>query len=327
MDFLKAQSLPWLADAMAQVRHAAAQDRMPHSLLLLGAPGLGVEFLAQWTLAFALCDAADSRPCGACASCLLLKSDNHPDALVVRLEEDAKQIKVEQVRGLIEALTLKSYRGGYKVGLIEGAEALNANGANAFLKTLEEPTQNTLLVLSANPNHRLPATISSRCLRLKIRAPAPADAREWLMRNVAADRDWDAALALAGNAPLLASDIDAAGLTAIDAGMRAELKKLSTGEIDVTVLAEQWARSNTQLRMLWLENWITTRVRIGLGVQDSAATGAPVRLPANRVRVKICKLYDLLDAARQFRRLSQTGMNQQLALEALLLGGLGALAG
>ena len=70
-----------------------------------------------------------------CASCRLLRADSHPDAHVVRLEEDAQQIKVDQVRELIESLTLKSYRGGYKVGVIEGAEALNANGANAFLKT------------------------------------------------------------------------------------------------------------------------------------------------------------------------------------------------
>lgn len=327
MDFLKAEQLPWLEDAVARIRQAAGLHKMPHSLLLLGAAGLGVDDLAHWIAAFALCDDASRRPCGACASCLLLKADNHPDAFIVRVEEDAKQIKVEQVRTLIDALTLKSYRGGYKVGLIEGAEVLNANGANAFLKTLEEPTQNTLLILTANPNHRLPATISSRCLRIKLRAPASADARAWLREHVAADRDWDAALALAGGAPLLARDIDAAGLAAIDAGMRDGLRQLSAAEVDVTLLAEQWVRSNLQLRILWLENWITTRVRVGLGVQESSANGTPVRLPATPVRLKICQLYDLLDSARQFRRLSQTGMNQQLALETLLLGGLGALSG
>ena len=73
---------------------------------------------------------------------------------------------------LIESLTLKSYRGGYKVGVIEGAEALNANGANAFLKTLEEPTANTVLIMIARPSHRLPATIASRCLRLTLRPPS-----------------------------------------------------------------------------------------------------------------------------------------------------------
>jgi DNA polymerase III subunit delta' len=326
MDFLKAKKMFWLDVAIGRIRQAAALGRFPHSLLLLSAPGLGVESLAQWTLAFALCDRKDQRPCGECASCLLLKADNHPDALIVRVEEDAKQIKVEQVRALIEALTLKSYRGGYKVGLIEGAELLNVNGANAFLKTLEEPTQDTLLILTANPNHRLPATVSSRCLRLKLRAPALSDARAWLKEHVDADRDWDAALSLAGGAPLLACDIDAAGLAAIDTGMRDGIKQLSTGEVDVTLLAEQWVRSHLQLRILWLENWITTRVRLSLGVAQSSPNGAPVRLPDTRVRAKICQLYELLDSARQFRRLSQTGMNQQLALETLLQGGLGALS-
>jgi DNA polymerase-3 subunit delta' len=327
MDFLRAEQLFWLDDALARIRQAAGAGRMPHSLLMLSAPGLGVEFLAQWTTAFALCDDTGRRPCGVCPSCLLLKADSHPDAFTVRIEEDAKQIKVEQVRALVDALTLKSYRGGYKVGVIEAAELLNANGANAFLKTLEEPTQNTLLILTANPNHRLPATIASRCLRLTLRAPAPGAARSWLSEHVAADRDWDAALALAGGAPLLACDIDAAGLVAIDADMRTGLQQLSAGKVDVTLLAEQWMRSGVQLRILWLENWITTRVRSSLGVADSLPNGTPVRLPALQLRAKICQLYDLLDAARQFRRLSQTSVNQQLALENLLLVGIEALSG
>ncbi|MFI4889644.1 MAG: hypothetical protein ACHQIL_03840 [Steroidobacterales bacterium] len=327
MDFLKAEQLFWLDDARARIRQAAGVGRMPHSLLMLSAPGLGVEFLARWTIAFALCDGAGQRPCGVCASCLLLKADTHPDALTVRIEEDAKQIKVEQVRALIEALTLKSYRGGYKVGVIEGAELLNVNGANAFLKTLEEPTQNTLLILTANPNHRLPATVASRCLRLTLRAPATDVARNWLNEHVGTGHDWDAALALAGGAPLLACDIDAAGLVSIDENMRAGLQQLSAREVDVTLLAEQWVRSHLQLRILWLENWITSRVRASLGAGDSLSNANPVRLPAPQLRAKICQLYDFLDAARQFRRLSQTSMNQQLALETLLLGGIEALSG
>jgi DNA polymerase III subunit delta' len=327
MDFLRAQQLFWLDSAMARIRQAAGAGRMPHSLLLLSQPGLGVEFLAHWIMAFVLCDDTKKRPCGTCASCVLLKADNHPDALIVRVEEDAKQIKVEQVRTLIDALMLKSYRGGYKAGLIEGAELLNANGANAFLKTLEEPTQNTVLILTANPNHRLPATVSSRCLRISLRAPAAREAGEWLKRQVAADREWEAALELAGGAPLLACEFDSAGLIQIDQGMRAALTQLSAGEVDVTLLAEQWVRSHLQLRILWLENWITARVRLCLGVRDSSPGDAPARLPATQVRAKIRQLYALLDSARQFRRLSQTGMNQQLALETLLLGGLGALSG
>jgi DNA polymerase-3 subunit delta' len=127
----------------------------------------------------------------------LLRSDSHPDSHVVRLEDDAQQIKIDQIRELIDALTLKSYRGGYKVGIIEAAEALNTNGANAFLKTLEEPSADTVLIMIARPNHRLPATVASRCLRLNLRPPATEDAIAWLKANSSAANSWHAALALA----------------------------------------------------------------------------------------------------------------------------------
>src|SRR5262249_8259390 len=157
---------------------ALGAGRLPHSLLLLSNPGLGAEALARWTAALALCQSAD-KPCGRCASCQLLAAGTHPDLHVVGVADEAQQIKVGQVRALIEALGLKSYRGGYKVGIIEGAELLNANGANAFLKTLEEPTANTVLIMIARPSNRLPATIASRCLRMHLRAPSTEVATEW----------------------------------------------------------------------------------------------------------------------------------------------------
>ncbi len=155
---------------------------------------------------------------------------------------------------MIESLALKSYRGGYKVGVIEGAETLNANGANAFLKTLEEPTADTVLMLIARPSHRLPATIASRCLRLTLRLRAADAAIAWLEEQTSesgaagsagggsvGDARWDAALALAGGAPLLALELDAAG----DCGARCGhaggvCGSWRTGSVDVTLLAERW---------------------------------------------------------------------------------------
>ncbi|HEY2462925.1 MAG TPA: DNA polymerase III subunit delta' [Steroidobacteraceae bacterium] len=325
MDFLSADSLPWLKDAQQRMRAAFQAGRLPHSLLLLSAPGLGAEQLANWSTALALCESSGERPCDACASCRLLRSDTHPDVHGVRLEDEAQQIKVDQVRELIESLTLKSYRGGYKVGVIEGAEALNANGANAFLKTLEEPAPRTMLIMIARPNHRLPATIASRCLRLSLRPP-PADAAiAWLNANSAATAPWSAALALAGGAPLLAMQLDAEGLSTIDADMRQSIAELSEGSVDITLLAERWLRSNPGMRITWLENWITQRVRAALGGLTSHQTAEPVRLPGALLKPKIRALFELLDAARDVRRLASTGMNQQLALEALLVGGRAAL--
>jgi DNA polymerase III subunit delta' len=345
MDFLSADSLPWLESAQQRLRAALVAQRLPHSLLLLSTPGLGAEQLANWITALALCESQTARPCGACASCQLLRSDSHPDSYLVRLEEDASQIKVDQVRGLIESLMLKSYRGGFKVGVIEGAESLNANGANAFLKTLEEPTANTVLIMIARPSHRLPATIASRCLRLTLQPPPTEVAIRWLRAHApngaegspaaaaaprgsasAAAHSWDAALALAGGAPLLALELDALGMAALDADMRESLSQLSGGSVDVTLLADRWMKSNPGLRITWLENWITQRVHASLGAGTSHQSAEPVRLPAALLKAKIRALFELLDAARELRRLASTGMNQQLALEALLLGGRTALA-
>ncbi len=311
-------------------------------------PGLGAEQLGCWITALALCEAQGARPCGVCASCRLLRSDSHPDSYIVRLEEDAQQIKVDQVRGLIESLSLKSYRGGYKVGIIEGAEALNANGANAFLKTLEEPTANTMLIMIARPSHRLPPTVASRCLRLVLAAPPTEVAVAWLkergeahlqvgqageagekttaVAGTAAAQSWASALALAGGAPLRALELAEVGVAELDAQMQESLRQLAAGSVDVTLLAERWMKSNPVLRIAWLENWITRRVYTALGGSTSRQSGEPVRLPAALLKAKIRALFELLDAARDLRRLASTGMNQQLALEALLLGGRAALA-
>ena len=326
MDFLSADSLPWLLSAQQRLRASFTAGRLPHSLLLLSPPGLGAEHLASWTTALALCESQDARPCGVCPACRLLRADSHPDVYVIRLEEDAQQIKVDQVRSLIESLGLKSYRGGYKVGVIEGAESLNANGANAFLKTLEEPTANTVLIMIAKPSHRLPATIASRCLRLTLQPPSTADGVAWLAAHPPAGAQWEAALALAGGAPLLALELDASAVAALDRDMRESLRQLAEASVDVTLLAERWMKSNPGLRITWLENWITQRVHAALGTAVSHQSAEPVRLPAALLKPKIRALFELLDAARDLRRLASTGMNHQLALEALLVGGRTALA-
>jgi DNA polymerase III subunit delta' len=221
---------------------------------------------------------------------------------------------------------LKSYRGGYKVGIIEGAEALNANGANAFLKTLEEPSADTMLVMIARPTHRLPATIASRCLRLVLRAPPKEVAVSWLENHGSPGQNWDAALALAGGAPLLAMEINTAGIAALEREMQEDMETIAAGAVDITLVADVWVRSNLGLRLLWLENWITRRVRAASSEAISQQSAERVRLPAALLKPKIRALFELLDAARDLRRLASTNINQQLALEALLLGGRTALA-
>ena len=108
--------------------------------------------------------------------------------------------------------------------------------------------------------------------------------------------------------------------------MQENLREMAAGAVDVTLLAGAWVKSESNLRLIWLENWITQRVHASPGVATSLQSAEPVRLPAALLKPKIRALFELLDAARELRRLASTGLNQQLALEAVLLGGRAALA-
>ena len=320
MDFQKIETLDWLTGSRQQIQQLLSDERLPHAFLILSKPGLGADLLADWIAAASLCDSKSSRPCGACPSCTLLRSETHPDLHRVEREDGALQVKIDQVRALIDALTFTSYRGGYKVGILSNAETLNASSANAFLKTLEEPPANTLLMLIATPNHRLPATIASRCQRLVLRTPAPAAARAWLQRQGLAEAGREVVLQLSHGAPLRALELEPVGTQDLADDMRQSVSQLDARAVDVSLVAERWLRGDFPLRLVWLENWITDRIRV-LAAGDAASikTVDTVVLPRSLLKAKIRGLFELLDDSRELKRLTGTSINLQLALESLLL--------
>src|SRR5579883_1886618 len=254
--------LPWTQADRARLQAALAAGRLPHALLIHEAPGVGGEWLAFWTAQLALCEHPDEAPCGRCASCRRVTARQHPDLLVVAPEDESTQIRIEQVRELGAQLALTSHGGGYKVGLVTPADGLNRFAANALLKTLEEPPPRTLLILVATQPSRLPATILSRCQRLKLAAPARAVSLRWLTA-AGGEKPWGPALDTLGEAPLtvLASDPDA--VAEADADTRQTLEAFVTGGADPAATAERWTRSYLPLRLRATENWLTDRIRRG----------------------------------------------------------------
>ena len=102
--------------------------------------------------------------CDECSSCLKIDKGIHPDFLMIAPESG--QIRIEEIRAIDDALSLKAFEGRYKVVIVDDADTMNQYAANAFLKTLEEPPEDSLIVLiSSNPDH-LPDTIKSRCSRV-----------------------------------------------------------------------------------------------------------------------------------------------------------------
>jgi DNA polymerase-3 subunit delta' len=192
--------LPWLARPLAE---ALAAQR-GHALMLHAAPGSGALPFALVLAQAWLCEAADGvcRPCGRCGSCRLVQSHVHPDLQVLlpetlRREHDwpladdrpdgdegkrkpSRQIRIDEVRGVVDWVWKTSARGRGKVALLHPADALNLQSANALLKTLEEPPPGTrILLTTADPALLLP-TVRSRCQRMALADPPPAEAASWL---------------------------------------------------------------------------------------------------------------------------------------------------
>lgn len=153
---------------------AIQHDRISHAYLITGPAQIGKSTLAR-TFAQAInctMDSLTQRPCGRCRSCTLIAAGRHPDLRLVTGEVTARGIttlKIDKIRQLQHELNLTSAEARYKVAIIEQFEAANQNAANAFLKTLEEPPNNVILILTATDADTLLPTISSRCQNIGLR--------------------------------------------------------------------------------------------------------------------------------------------------------------
>lgn len=196
--------LPWLRPAAAHLRALDAQGRLPHALLVAGDEGIGVEQLLSWFEAYVLCTHADTRPCGQCQSCVLLKAGNHPDQLRLQPEGKAMQIKVDAVRQLVGFAQGTPQLGRRKVIVLEAAQRMNTAAANALLKVLEEPPAGTLILLQAADVSSMLPTIRSRVQKLAFKPPSAEESLAWLMGQGLEQNDASLLLALHRQQPCAA---------------------------------------------------------------------------------------------------------------------------
>jgi DNA polymerase III subunit delta' len=149
-----------------QLRNSLERGRLAHAYLFTGARGAGKADVAR-TLAQALnCLEKEHDACGQCDSCRRIATGNHPDIYWVRPESKSRRITVDQLREFERAVNLRAANARVKVGIVVDAECMNEEASNAFLKTLEEPPAQTVIVLLTAEPQRLLPTILSRCLRI-----------------------------------------------------------------------------------------------------------------------------------------------------------------
>jgi DNA polymerase-3 subunit delta' len=151
---------------VASLRQAVAQGRLPHALLFVGPDGVGKRTFALTFAKGLLCervDAARLDPCENCPSCRQIEAGTHPDVLQVARPEDKHELPIRSIRQLCLDLGLKPARGTRKVAIVDDADDLNDEAANAFLKTLEEPPPGSVLILIGTSAELQLETIVSRC--------------------------------------------------------------------------------------------------------------------------------------------------------------------
>ncbi len=148
------------------IARALARNRLSHAYLVAGPPGSGKKRLIRECARLLLCEnprleVPEPGACLACTSCLKFKRAVHPDFL--ELEPQGRFIRIDQIREMQRAVTFAPLEARRRVVVILTADRLNISASNALLKTLEEPPENTHLLLASTSSSRLLPTIVSRC--------------------------------------------------------------------------------------------------------------------------------------------------------------------
>ncbi len=262
---------PWQKKAWQQLMAMLEQQRMPHGLLISGNKGTGLQHLANCLSMRLLClEPGDSEiACGRCQSCQLFQAGSHPDIKLLEPEEEGKQIRIAQVRELIEYVSLKSFSSRNKIAILHPADAMNRATANALLKTLEEPPEQSMLILLSSSPDRLPITIRSRCQQIEIKPALDEATVNWLQQQQSSDVAPELLLHLADGGPLRALNMLDDELFQHRQAMLSELKQLQAEKLNPVALANDWQNLGCERVIIMLMRFLQDLVRMKL-LQDKA---------------------------------------------------------
>ncbi|MFZ6690726.1 DNA polymerase III subunit delta' [Undibacterium sp. SXout20W] len=254
------------------------RDRLPHAFLLYGPQGIGKTLFAEQMAQSLLCDHPDAQghACQRCGSCGWFSQYSHPDYRRVRPElldeEDAstgdpeaeaapkagkpskapsKEIVINQIRALSDFMNISTHRQGKRVIVLYPADALNIPAANALLKSLEEPSAETVFILVTDSLDKLLPTILSRCHKMALAMPEPEEALSWLQGQGVKDADmW---LAQQGGAPLAALELSQSdSRTDLEDFLRQLSKPSADGSLK---LADKMQKLDLPTTVAWMQRW------------------------------------------------------------------------
>ena len=314
---------PWQQDQWQQVSQMLQQQRLPHALIIGGVPGLGKLTFARRLAAALLCQQMlNGSACGQCKSCQLLAANSHPDYKLMQPLEASKSILVDQVRSIQHAMATTAQQGGARVVVINGAAELNLNAANALLKQLEEPGDNSyFLLLHQWPKILLP-TVLSRCQLLDINLPSKVDALSWLEQQLPADESAQKLLQLAHGGPLKALQLHATKSDQLRHQMLVQLTAILRGKESTLDVAQSWYKQPLEQMLSWWIEWINDLIKLKMTANTAQLANPDIvkLLEAVAQRSHIVAIYAFLEQlTQQLNYINlRRNLNAQLVCEELL---------
>ena len=310
----KYTNIPWLAAHYAELDRLLQGDRCPHALLIHGRRGTGRRQLALW-FAETILGVDLLRTIGGTD-----EAAGHPDLRTIEPLEGKASISVEQIRELVDFFRLTSHGSTGRLALLWPAESMTSNAANSLLKTLEEPPARCFIVLIAESASRLPATVVSRCQRVRVPLPAREIALKWLEAE-ARQQNLDDLLDFAGGAPLAALRLYAENFGGVAAGFARDIEDLQKRRAAPSEVAARWNKT-PDLALEWLSWRLAMEVRTSLGASGDSSS---VRVDGLLVSQVSQACFQQLEQIRELRRLFRGGISTELSLAGLLMGWYGGL--
>lgn len=193
------------SEQVQMLRRSLSRGRLAHAYLFAGPPGVGKSRFARIFAQALLCqrhqDESELEPCEECSNCRQMNAQSHPDFFYVCKPEDKSEVPLEVFlgrsekrgrEGLIYDLSLKPMSSDRRIAIIDDANWMNDEGANAMLKTLEEPPPKSVLILIADNLEAILPTIRSRCQLLRFSALSQTDVADLLLENQFTESKTDA---------------------------------------------------------------------------------------------------------------------------------------
>ena len=272
---------PWQKKQMTRLSTMSSQKRLPHGLLLTGPKGIG---LKQFSLVFAmriLCESKETNlefACGGCKSCELFKASTHPDLKFIEVEEDKKSISVKQIREMIEYVSLKSFSTIHKVIIINQADIMQRSASAALLKTLEEPPEQSILILLSHQHSKLPITIRSRCHRIDFKPTYDEIAIGWLNVNLEnTELSPNLLLHLTGGGPLRSLELANEEDLMSRHELVSDLNKLSDKTSNPLKIAAHWHELGAENTIPWLLQIFNDLAKLKLTDEKARITNLDLR--------------------------------------------------